>query len=200
MVYARAAKDNAHAVYEKSVASPRKGADTDLFAHRVCTEAHAQSVEIRRLGIPELSVGNLERENALLALDGGDALLTVEKLNGDLASAAGLYGYLDLRGVDGESSELHAVLLDVLPVRAPEPHGAVDAGAGVPAGVRLIGVAALDGYLVFAVNGAVERNVEIRVAVGALRDLLAVQKYLGAAVHALKFEIIDFTCIKSELL
>ena len=82
----------------------------------------------------------------------------------------------------------------------PELHRTVYACPRVPAGIRLIGVAGNDLYHILTLNSAVQRDIEIRVAVGPLSDFLPVQKDFSTAVHALELKNILFAQIQGKLL
>ena len=78
----------------------------------------------------------------------------------------------------------------MLPIRRPQDNRPVNARAGVPAGVGLVGVAGDDLQGIFLPRPQLPRqlHIEVGVAVGPESQLFPVEPHLGVVVHALKLQ------------
>ena len=188
-MHARAAQNLAFAVDQKPVLTPTERTEAERNDRFVLAVCHAAGIELRRVRAPRGDIFSGQRKRASLAGSGGDHGFAVEQLDLDFAFAGRFDRDFDRRGVERQRFDLHAVDFDVIGRRDPQAHRSVDAGAGVPARIRLIGVigAHLDFVFTRACKG-LQIDVEIRVAVGTERGLFAVHIHLGFAVHALEFE------------
>ena len=122
---------------------------------------------------------------------GGCNLLFARKhIHRHAPRADGAHGDFHRRGVDGHRADANAVQGDMLLlVRRPQHHRAIDARAGIPPAVGLVGVAGNDTQLVLAcVQIRRTINIKVGVAVGAERCLLTVEPDLGIMVDALKLQ------------
>ena len=194
VVDARALHNDALAVEQNALFAPRKGADAEGLQVLVAAEADAAGVEVRVLHVPQLCVGDSQRQGdfARRIRGGGCNLLFARKhIHRHAPRADGAHGNLHRRGIDGHRADANAVQGDMLLlIRRPQHHRAIDARAGIPAAVGLIAVAGNHAQLVFLVKADAvgQIRIEIRVAVRALGNLLAVQVHLRQMVHALKFQ------------
>ena len=167
---------------------PGQGADAEAGLRPVAAEAGMGGIELRAVRPPQGRAGKGQVKGPG-AGGGGDNRLAVPYFHCHLAGSGSLDLHPDGGRVDGHRGDPDAVDVDVLPLPHPQPHGAVDAGAGIPPGVGLVGVAGNHRQLVFPLpEPGVQVHVKVGVAIGAVSGLLAVEPHLGIAVHALKFQ------------
>ena len=134
---------------------------------------------------------------------GDDGARGVNDVDGDRARCGGLDTRFDhgigfdgigrtVRGQRGRRHRPHhdAVGEDMPGVARPQRDRPVDAGAGIPTGVGLVGVAGDDADLVRFAGGQRVGHVdaEIRVAVGAEGELHPVHPHLGVVVDAFELK------------
>ena len=194
VVDARALHNDALAVEENALFTPRKRADAEGLQVLVAAEADAAGVEVRVLHVPQLCVGDSQRQGDFprrVRGSGCSLLLARKHIHRHVPRADGAHGDLHRRGIDGHRADANAVQGDMLLlIRRPQHHRAIDARAGIPAAVGLIAVAGNHTQLVLLVKADAvgQVRIEIRVAVRALGNLLAVQVHLRQMVHTLKFQ------------
>ena len=188
MVDARALDDVPFAVEQETVRTPLDLANTERLGHLIIGKADAAGVQVGRFGCPKAGVIKGQGKYGLavaLLLHGGQ----VVHRQAYRAGGGGLYAHLHDGGVKRQGADFNAVQRDMRAPCRPKLHRAVDARAGIPPAVGLVGVAGNDTQLVLPrmqVGGAV--HVEIGVAVGAERCLLTVEPDLGIMVDALKLQ------------
>lgn len=134
---------------------------------------------------------------------GDDGARGVNDVDGDRARCGGLDTRFDhgvgfdgigrtVRGQQGRRHRPHhdAVGEDMPGITRPQRDRPVDAGAGIPTGVGLVGVAGDDADLVRFAGGQRVGHVdaEIRVAVGAEGELHPVHPHLGVVVDAFELK------------
>ena len=195
VVDAGAAQDHALSVEAEALfhrTFQRAHAEDDV--HLVALKERAADVERGRLRRPERGAGHGHGEDeAAVARAPGAVehpfLALFADLHRHLTGDAGLHGDLHLRADVVRGADAHAVEGDVLLGEDVEVHRPVDARARVPAAVGLLGVAGehAQAVLAFDERGG-EVDVEIRVAIGPLGDLFAVEVDFGVAVHALELQ------------
>ena len=188
MVDARALDDVPLAVEQEAVRTPLDLADTERLGHHIIGKADAAGVQVGRFRCPKAGVIKGQGKYGLavaLLLHGGQ----VVHCQAYRAGGGGLYAHLHDGGVKRQGANFNAVQCDMCAPCRPKLHRAVDARAGIPSAVGLVGVAGNDTQLVLTrmqVGGAV--HIEIGVAVGAKRCLLTVEPDLGIMVDALKLQ------------
>ena len=189
MMNAGAADDEAPAVDGNAFfACPGERADAEGFLCEVVSKANACSIQVRRIHIPDLCIRDFEFKIAC-AVGTGHSGMPVKNLQIDIARDGGLHLHADSGRMNGQGFDAYAVDRDMLFRAGPEPDRTENAGAGIPAGVGLICVAGNDPQLIFALaQGAVQRHIEIGIAVGALGNLLTVEIDLGVMVNAFKLQ------------
>ena len=167
---------------------PGQGTDAEASLRRVAAEAGMGGIELGALRRPQGRAGEGQGKGPGAA-PGGQNRLAVPDFHTYLAGSGSLDLHPDGGRVDGQRGDTQAVDRDMRLLPHPQPHRAVDAGAGIPPGVGLVGVAGDDRQLVFPLpQPGVQVHIEIGVAIGAEGGLLAVEPHLGIAVHALKFQ------------
>ena len=147
MVDARALDDVPLAVEQEAVRTPLDLANTERLGHLIIGKADAAGVQVGRFRCPKAGIikgqGKYSLAAALL-LDGGQ----VVHHQTYRAGGGGLYAHLHDGGVKRQGADLHAVQRDMRAPRRPKLHRAVDARAGIPPAVGLVGVAGNDPQLV----------------------------------------------------
>ena len=120
----------------------------------------------------------------------GQLPLPVQNRDADRTCPLRLHHNLNLGGIKGQGSDFHTIELDVRLIRRPQLHRPVDARAGVPPGVGLVGVAGDDLQGVFLVCTEFSRQVyiEVGVAVGSEGQLLPIEPHLGVVVYPLELQ------------
>ncbi len=174
---------------------PGESPDAEGVGRDIAAERHADFVERGILDAPELGVRDLDPGAPFeRPADDGLALChagaVFKDLNACGAGGCGLHGHEnDGLGPYGEGLYADAADRDIVLRAFPEPDRAVDARAGVPAAVRLVGVVGDDGDFIFPVNEKfIERNVKLGVAVGTRLRLFAVDRDLGIFVDGLELK------------
>ena len=210
VVNAGAAQDDALAVDEQALSGlPFQGPDSESLFHHIFAECDAAGVKVGSLGAPELTVLYFEVElgngagAGLLALFfiGADEalligaalkirLLSLQDLDPHLARHGCIYGHADPAGLMIQCADPDAVYRNIGVSPFPEPYRPVDAGAGIPAAVGLVGIARLDQDLVlltvFEKCGGV--YIEVGIAVRSLPCFFAVDINFRVVIDALELE------------
>ena len=118
----------------------------------ILPEGEAAGITLGVIGAPQLGAGERDVRHALglaMAFRPGQLPAAVQNLNLGGAAAGQGDRHPDGRGDVAQGLELQTVEGDVVWRKNVEPHRAVDARAGVPAGVGLVGVAGDDLDVVF---------------------------------------------------
>ena len=188
MVDARALDDVPLAVEQETVRTPLDLANTERLGYHIIGKADATGVQVGRFRCPKAGVikgqGKYSLAAALL-LHGGQ----VVHRQAYRAGGGGLYAHLHDGGVKRQGADFNAVQRDMRALGRPKLHRAVDARAGIPPAVGLVGVSGNDPQLVLAcVQIWRTINIKVGVAVGAERSLLTVEPDLGIMVDALKLQ------------
>ena len=178
VVDATAAQEGLFAVDEKPLIAPFNLADAEGNFHAVSlARCDLRSVETGRLIAPELCVRDCQGYTCPLAAD-------ARNLRPDRNRAFDLYNH----GVDGYRADLHALRYQTAFFADMQPHGAVDAGAGVPAGVGNPGVVRDHGQRVLRSGiQPLQFHKEACITVGVETKLFAVQTDSHVFIHALEF-------------
>ena len=194
VVDAGALQNHPAAVDKKALVPPFQGADAEGLAHLVGAEPHPADTQPGGFRAPKGGVGQVQFQGSgarAVQPVGGQHPAALQDLHFQLAGTAGVHLHPHPGGMDAQSPHPHPVAGDMGGlVPHPEGDGAVDARAGIPAAVGLVGVAGDDPDLVFLVEGKPvgELGVEVGVAVGALAELFPVQPHLGVVVDTLKLQ------------
>ena len=179
VVDAAAAQQSLPAIDEQSLVRPGDLTDAEGNLYRiVLTGRDLCGIEIRRFVAPELCVGDRELKACALA-----AHAVHIRLDGN--------GALDLHDsrIDGYCAYLHALRAQASLFADMQPHGAVDAGAGIPAGVGESGVVRDHGQCVLTVvNQICQFHKEARVAVGMEAELFTVERNRCVFIYALELD------------
>ena len=188
MVDARALDDVPLSVEQEAVRAPLDLANTERFGHLIIGKADAAGVQVGRFRCPKAGVIKGQGKYSLavaLLLHGGQ----VVHRQAYRAGGGGPYAHLHDGGVKRQGADFNAVQCDMRTPCRPKLHRAVDARAGIPPAVGLVGVAGNDPQLVLpCVQIRRTINIKVGVAVGAERCLLTVEPDLGIMVDALKLQ------------
>ena len=188
MVDARALNDVPLAVEQETVRAPLDLANTERLGHLIIGKADATGVQVGRFRCPKAGVIKGQGKYGLavaLLLHGRQVVHRQAYRTG----GGGLYAHLHNGGVKRQSADFNAVQRDMRAPCRPKLHRAVDARAGIPPAVGLVGVAGNDPQLVLScVQIRRTINIKVGVAVGAERCLLTVEPDLGIMVDALKLQ------------
>ena len=136
MVDTAAPQQGFFAVDEQSLIAPANRADTKFLFHHIFPAGDLCGVEIGRFIAPQLCIRYGDLANRAAA--GCDHLVAIQNFNAYLRGSLGFH--LDDSGVDGQGCDFHALIVNMFFFSDVQPHGAVDAGAGVPAGVGQLAV------------------------------------------------------------
>ena len=185
---ARALDDVPLAVEQEAVRTPLDLANTERLGHLIIGKADAAGVQVGRFRCPKAGVIKGQGKYGLavaLLLHGGQ----VVHHQAHRAGGGGFYAHLHDGGVKRQGADLHTIQRNMRALRRPKLHRAVDARAGIPPAVGLVGVAGNDPQLVLSCV-QIRRTIHIKVGVtvGAERRLLTVEPDLGVMVDALKFQ------------
>ena len=185
---ARALDDVPLAVEQETVRTPLDLANTERLGYHIIGKADAAGVQVWRFRCPEAGVIKGQGKYGLavaLLLHGGQ----VVHRQAYRAGGGGLYAHLHDGGVKRPGADFNAVQRDIRALCRPKLHRAVDARAGIPPAVGLVGVAGNDTQLVLTcVQIRRTINIKVGVAVGAERSLLTVEPDLGIMVDTLKLQ------------
>ena len=188
MVDARALDDVPLAVEQEAVRAPLDLANTERLGYHIIGKVDAAGVQVGRFRCPKAGVIKGQDKYGLavaLLLHGRQ----VVRRQAYRAGGGGLYAHLHDGGVKRQGADFNAVQCDMRAPCRPKLHRAVDARAGIPPAVGLVGVAGNDPQLVLPcvqIRRAI--NIKVGVAVGAERCLLTVEPDLGIMVDALKLQ------------
>ena len=184
-------QDDPAAVEQQALPAPGKAADAKAGRCRVGAVGRLQGVQLRVLRAPERCLRQFQAHR-LSGLSGrtGQHGSAVQHLQLHGAGGAGRRRDFHFRRVDGHGAHPQAVQQQVCFRAHPQGDRAVDARAGIPAAVGLVGVAGDHLQHVFGVKVQLPGQVclEVGVAVGVERQLLAVEPDFGVVVHALEFQ------------
>ena len=176
------------AVEQETVRTPLDLADTERLGYHIIGKADAAGVQVWRFRCPKAGIIKGQGKYGLavaLLLHGRQ----VVHHQAHRAGGGDLYAHLHDGGVKRQGADFNAVQRDMRAPCRPKLHRAVDARAGIPPAVGLVGVAGNDPQLVLAcVQIRRTINIKVGVAVGAERCLLAVEPDLGIMVDALKLQ------------
>ena len=177
VVDAAAAQQRFLAVDEETLVRPCDLANTEGDLHAVAlARGDLGDVEIGRLVAPELRVRDCQFKARPFATNAVNVGLHRNR-------AFDLY---NCRG-DAHGGDLHALGAQPALFADVQPHRAVDAGAGIPAGVGELGVVRHHGQRVLsAVVQPRQLHEEAGIAVGVEAELLAVEADGRVLVHALE--------------
>ena len=188
MVDAGTPENDSLSVHFHAVIAPGQGADAEGFFVHIFPKGNPGGVEIGMLYAPQLARGNLQLE-AAAASGRSNHAAPIQNVHLHIAGDGGFHRHRNDRRGDGDGADFDTVEGNVLLGGAPQLHRAIDASAGVPAGIGLVGVAGNDLNGVFTgMNEAIQLHIKIGVAIGAESGLFAVHEYLSLAVYALKFQ------------
>ena len=188
MVDAGTSEEHPLSVYFQAVVAPGQGANTEGFFCHIFPKGHSCSIEIGIIHTPQLGIGNLD-VHAPLSVGTGNLLLSVQNLHLGSPGNRGTYLHLYHGRGDGNRANLHAVHLDVFLGRSPQLHRAVDACAGIPAGIGLIRVPGddLNGVFTGAQEG-IQLHIEIGIAIRAEGSFLSIDEHLRLPINTLEFQ------------
>ena len=188
MVDAGTPENDSLSVQFHAVIAPGQGADAEGFFVHIFPKGNPGGVEIGMLHTPQLAARNLQLEAAAA---GGrrNYPAPIQDFHLHIAGDGGFHRHRNDRRGGGDGADFDTVEGNVLLGGTPQLHRAIDASAGVPAGIGLVGIAGNDLNGVFpGMEKAIQLHIKIGVAIGAESGLFAVHKYFRLAVYTLKFQ------------
>lgn len=193
VVHAASAELDARAIHEEAFRSPCKvpdaEADNTLIAYRaVDGKRDMRFIKVRLIGCPKHCFRQIEHDIGTAAARGLGARTADLDLH---VTCAGPRLHAHAGRIRRDGRHAHAIEIDMVLGQHMEPHGPVDARAGIPARVGLCRVVGNHSHLIdlAGMRTGGELDVEARIAVRMEGCLAPVEKHASVAIDALELEL-----------